>query len=365
MLRAMASPTEAPNAVVENAVLENAGLDALWVTRPQHVQLLSGFTSPEDGLVLLTREGATLYTDARYEVQAAQESRIAHFIGRPPRSSARREMLSHAGAQVRGKRVGVEAEHLTLAALDELQSAWQAELVATSKIIEQVRQVKTPAEIAWLREAARIADEAYGEVLPTIKAGRREIDVALDLELAMRRRGAGGIAFEIIVASGERGAMPHGRASEKVIEDGELVTVDMGALYRGYHGDMTRTVGVGEVREELRRLYRAVLEAEQACVSAVKPGARAADLDKLARDMLEKYDLAQYFAHSLGHGVGLAIHEGPSLSSVSEDVLANGMAITIEPGVYLPGVGGVRIEDLLLITEDGHEVLSRAPKQRL
>lgn len=345
-------------------LLTDAGLDALWVSRPEHVRLLSGFSSPEDGRVLLTRAGATLYTDARYQVQAAEESRIPHLIGAPPRANAEREMYAHAAAQIGAGRVGFEAEHLTVAGLEKLRRALGLDLVPTAGLLEKLRLYKTPEALEAIREAQRIADEAYAEVRPGVVAGRRELDVALDLELALRRRGADGPAFQTIVASGPRGAMPHGVASEKVIQDGELVTIDMGARLRGYHSDMTRTFGVGTVSDELRRLYDAVLDAEERAVAAVRPGVRAADLDALAREVLAGHGLAEYFAHSLGHGVGLAVHEAPGLNATSDEVLASGMVITIEPGVYLPGVGGVRIEDLVLVTGDGHEVLSRAPKER-
>ena len=346
-------------------LLSQAGIDALWITRPEHVRLLSGFTSPADGKILLTHAGATLYTDARYIVQAAEESRIPHFIGQPPRQNAEREIMEHARNLFGDGRVGFEADHLAYAAWQKLQETWGTELIPTTGLIESVRIRKTPEEIELIREAQRIADEAYTEVRPTITAGRSELDVALDLELAMRRRGAEGAAFEIIVASGPRGAMPHGAASDRVIEDGELVTIDMGATYRGYHSDMTRTVAVGHVNDELRRLYDAVLEAEEAAVAAVRPGARTADLDALARDLLGKHGLAEYFAHSLGHGIGLAVHEGPGLNGADTTVLEPGMVITVEPGVYVQGVGGVRVEDLVLVTEDGHEVLSRSAKERV
>lgn len=344
-------------------LLAEAGLDALWVSRPEHVRLLSGFSSPEDAKLLLTRHGATLYTDARYSVQAAQESRVAHFIGAPPRANAEREIYAHATRQLAGGTLGFEADHLTVAGLGALRQAFGSEPKPTVGLLEGLRLRKDEGALRAIRAAQRIADEAYAEVRPGITAGRREVDVALDLELAMRRRGAEGVAFEIIVASGERGALPHGRASAKVIQDGELVTIDLGARVDGYHSDMTRTFAVGRVSSELRRLYDAVREAEEACVRRVKSGVKASDLDAHARELLAERDLAQYFVHSLGHGVGLAIHEGPGLSATSDAVLESGMVITIEPGVYLPGVGGVRVEDLVLVTEDGHEVLSRSEKE--
>ncbi len=340
------------------AMLE-AGVDALWISQPENLRYLSGFSSPEDAKLLITPGGATLYTDGRYTVQAAQEVDLPVHIARPPAT------LEHAAAQLRGLRVGFEAAHLSVAAHQELQQHWQAELVALGGLVEQLRLIKAPAELESIRAAQNIADTAFAQILPQIKHGAREVDIAWALEDAMRQLGAEAPAFETIVASGVRGALPHGRASQKVLQEGELVTLDFGARVGGYHSDMTRTLALGEVSESLKRIYNAVLDAEEAALSAIRPGLRAADLDAVARGVLGGLDLADAFTHSLGHGVGLHIHEGPGLRSTSDEVLAAGMVITVEPGVYIEHLGGVRIEDLVLVTEQGSEVLSRSPKVRL
>ncbi|OLV19058.1 Aminopeptidase YpdF (MP-, MA-, MS-, AP-, NP- specific) [Deinococcus marmoris] len=339
--------------------MKEAGVTGLWVSHPANVRALTGFTSPEDGKVLVTADGATLYTDARYTVQAREESGVPQFIARPP------ETFQHAAEGVRGQRVGFEADSLTVAGLEDLKEHWpDAELVPLRGLIQGLRQIKTADEIAAIRAAQDLADQVFSEVRPLIVAGARELDIALEIETRLRKAGAGS-AFGVIVASGPRGAMPHGHASARVIEDGELVTVDMGAKLNGYNSDMTRTVAVGQPSDEMKRIYNAVLEAEEAAIKAVKPGVRAADLDKIARDILTGHGLGEAFVHSLGHGVGLEVHEGPGLRGTSDDVLAAGMVITIEPGAYLPDVGGVRIEDLLLVTEDGHDVLSHSPKEAI
>ena len=339
--------------------VRRAGLDALWVSRPENVRYLSGFTSGADAkLLVLATGGATLYTDGRYTVQADEESRYPAHIARPPAT------LEHAAESVRGQRVGFEADHLTVNELEALRSHWEGTLIGTQGIVEGLRLIKTDEEVASIRAAQDIADAALAAVRPGIVAGVREDQIAAQLEAFMRERGATS-AFDITVASGPRGAMPHGTASARVIGQDELVTLDFGARVDGYHSDMTRTVAVGNPSEELRRLYRAVLEAEEAAVQAIRPGASCADLDRLARDILTGHGLGEYFAHSLGHGVGLAVHEAPGLRGTSTDVLQAGMVVTAEPGVYLPGVGGVRIEDLVLVTEDGHEVLSRSVKEQL
>lgn len=337
--------------------MQRAGVDALWISGPANVRAVSGFTHPKDGKVLVTGDAATLFTDSRYTVQAREESRLPQAIARPP------ETYELAAESVKGLRVGFEAEHLTVANLEDLRRHWpEATLVPLRGVMEGLRAVKTPQEIAAVQAAQDLADRAFAHVRPLIRAGVREWDVALAIEAFLRQEGAEN-AFDVIVASGPRGAMPHGSASMRVMQDGELVTVDMGARLNGYHSDMTRTVAIGTPSEEMRRVYNAVLEAEEAAVKAVKPGVRAADLDKLARDILTKHGLGEAFAHSLGHGVGLEVHELPGLRGTSEDVLKPGMIITIEPGAYLPDVGGVRIEDLVLVTEDGYRVMSLSPKE--
>lgn len=337
--------------------MQRAGVDALWISGPANVRAVSGFTHPKDGKVLVTGDAATLFTDSRYTVQAREESRLPQAIARPP------ETYELAAESVKGLRVGFEAEHLTVANLEDLRKHWpEATLVPLRGVMEGLRAVKTPQEIAAVQAAQDLADRAFAHVRPLIRAGVREWDVALAIEAFLRQEGAEN-AFDVIVASGPRGAMPHGSASMRVMQDGELVTVDMGAKLNGYHSDMTRTVAIGTPSEEMRRVYNAVLEAEEAAVKAVKPGVRAADLDKLARDILTKHGLGEAFAHSLGHGVGLEVHEVPGLRGTSEDVLKPGMIITIEPGAYLPDVGGVRIEDLVLVTEDGYRVMSLSPKE--
>ncbi|WP_135227642.1 M24 family metallopeptidase [Deinococcus fonticola] len=339
--------------------MQRSGVDAMWISGPSNVRAISGFTHPKDGKVLVTAQEATLFTDARYTVQARDESRLPQLIARPP------ETYELAAQSVKGQRVGFEAEHLTVANLEDLRKYWaDATLVPLRGVIEGLRAVKSKEEIAAVQAAQDLADRAFAHARPMIKAGVREWDVALAIEAFLRQEGAEN-AFDVIVASGPRGAMPHGAASMRVMQDGELVTVDMGARLNGYHSDMTRTVAIGTPSGEMRRVYHAVLEAEEAAVKAVKPGVRAADLDQLARDILTGHGLGEAFAHSLGHGVGLDVHEAPGLRGSSEDVLKPGMIITIEPGAYLPDVGGVRIEDLVLVTEDGYRVMSHSPKENV
>lgn len=334
--------------------IEAAGAAALLVSAPASVRYLTGFTSPEDGKVLVLPDDAWLITDARYTAQAREESRIEVRIARPWHETA----LELAGEHV----LAVESDALTVADYDRVARAVGRPPLKTSGIVRRARAIKSGEEIETLREAARITDDAFESALSVLKPGVREKDVAWHIESFLRDRDATP-AFDIVVASGHRSAMPHGVASNKALAAGELVTIDMGARLHGYHADMTRTVAIGNPNDEAQTLHAAVLEAEQRAVDAVRAGVSGAELDTLARDALGAHGLAEAFAHSLGHGVGLEIHEGPSLSQRSEDTLAPGMVVTVEPGAYFPGKHGVRIEDLVLVLEDGCEILSRSPRE--
>lgn len=334
--------------------LAGLGAGALLVSSPANVRYLSGFTSPEDGVVLVTGDRAELITDGRYTAQAHEESRLEVVIA----SSWEERVAELVGS----RRLAVESEHLSVQRFRRLAERLGTEPMGTEGFLTSFRLIKTEEEIASLREAARITDEAFAHVVPMLRPGMREVEVALELERHMRLAGSDGPGFHIIVASGSRSAMPHGVASTKAIDSGDLVTIDFGAVYRGYHADMTRAVAVGPIAPELRRLFDAVLEAQEAALEAVGPGRSGRELDAIARDRLAERDLAEAFSHTLGHGTGLEIHEGPRLSYRSQDLLAPGMSVTVEPGVYLPGFGGVRIEDLAIVTEDGCELLSKSPK---
>jgi Xaa-Pro aminopeptidase len=334
-------------------LLEPLELEALYVTRPENVRYLSGFPHPEDAQVLLSLEGAFLLTDPRYP-EAGRESKI-------PVKVLKREEKEALFKELKG-RVGFEAEHLPYAALERLRELSPAEWVPTKGVVERLRLKKTPEEVQRIRKAQALAEEALAHALTLLRPGVEEREVALEIEFFLRRRGAEGVAFPPIVASGARGALPHAGASEKRLTAGELITLDLGAKVAGYHSDMTRTFALGKPSPEMRRVYQAVLAALEAALENLKPGRTGKEVDALARETLKRHGLDRHFVHSLGHGVGLAVHEGPSLSPYTEEVLEPGMVVTVEPGVYLPGVGGVRIEELVLLTEEGIELLSRFPR---
>lgn len=340
--------------------LAELGAEAVLLSAPADVRWASGFTTPADGRVLLTRDDALLLTDDRYTAQAAEESALAvRIVGAAARLEAIADLVG-------GASLAVQADHLAWQAVRELSQRLGREPLPVTDLTRSLRIVKTPDEIDRLREAARLTDAAFDHVVAgPLRAGAREVEVALEIERFIRSHGGEAVSFEIIVAGGHRSAMPHGVASERVLERGDLVTLDFGARVDGYHADMTRAVAIGPVAEPLRSWYYAVLAAQRAAVDAIRPGLSGVDADRIAREHLDRAGLAARFAHSLGHGVGLQIHEGPSLSTRSSDVLAPGMVVTVEPGVYEPGVGGLRIEDLLLVTDEGHELLSHSPKDYL
>ena len=337
------------------AALSEQNLEALLVTQPANVRYLSHFSSPADGVVLVTPDSAVLLTDGRYTAQADQESAVPFEI-----VASQDETVARLA---NGLKLAVESDHITLKRFRALAQLLGSEPQASAGLVAGLRAVKSDDEVALLREAARLTDIGFAAALAFMRAGVTEVDVALELERAMRAAGADGPSFETIVASGTRGAMPHGTASNKQLAEGELVTLDFGAAYRGYHADMTRTVAIGAAGDEERRMYAAVLESQVAAVAAIRPGRTGVELDSVARDILRRHGLADHFSHSLGHGTGLAIHEEPRLSQRSTDVMAPGMIVTVEPGVYIPGFTGLRIEDLVLVTKDGHEVLSHSPKE--
>ena len=335
-------------------------IHALWVAKPANIRYLTGFTSASDAKLLISESAAVLYTDSRYTVQAQNECRVPHVIARWE------EVFAHVKPLVSGKNVGFEADAVMYSDFHELLQGLEVTLRPVTGIIEPLRAVKSADEVQKMRHAAQIADVALEQILPLVIPDASEREIALELEFQMRRLGADGAAFEIIVASGQRGAMPHGTASHKLIQDGELVTIDWGALLDGYHSDCTRTVAVGQVSDKLREIYQTVLEAHRLGVAALKPDAKCFDVDAIARDAIQGAGYGEFFGHSLGHGVGLNVHEAPNLSfRAKEQRLEVGNVVTVEPGIYLPGIGGVRIEDMVLVTAHGCESLTHAPKQTL
>ncbi len=331
------------------------------VTHLADVRWLSGFTG-SSGAVALGRNGSALFTDGRYTTQAkAEAAGLRVVIGKGSPGAQAAAWLAERGA----KKCGFDAVNMTVAGLDAMRKALPGSvrrsfLVATHGLVARLREVKDPDEIRKTRRAAALGCRLFEGVLTNLSAGETESEIALVMELEARRAGAEGMSFETIVASGKRSALPHGRASAAKLPHRGFVTLDFGVVLDGYCSDMTRTVHLGKATQREFDVYHSVLEAQQAAVSAVAAGVRCADVDEAARSVLRKAKLDRWFTHSTGHGVGLEIHEGPRVAAKQEQVLEPGMVITIEPGVYLPGEFGVRIEDMVLVTDRGRDVLTKA-----
>jgi Xaa-Pro aminopeptidase len=340
-----------------------AGIDALLVTHLPNVRYLTGFTG-SSAMLLVTEEALIFTSDGRYRTQAGEQLAAAGVdanveIG----ATVAHQRATLAAALDTRARVGLEAHAVTWAQQRDLATLFAGhELVPTDGLVERLRRVKEPGEVARIRAACGIADDALGALLPRLAERPTERDFALDLEVEMRRRGASGNSFDPIIASGPNGAKPHARPSARAVEPGELVVIDFGCIVDGYCSDMTRTVSVGDPGPEARRLWDVVRESQSAGRDAVRAGVDCAAVDRACRDVIVAAGWGASFVHGTGHGVGLEIHEDPRVAATSGGTLATGHVVTVEPGVYLPGVGGVRIEDTLVVTPDGPVALTEFPK---
>jgi Xaa-Pro aminopeptidase len=342
-------------------LLPAAGLDVLLVTELINVRYLTGY-SGSNGLALVGPRTRTFITDFRYVEQAAAEVHASFERRRAPRDLT--DVLAE--ALPRGElRLGFEATHVTVREYERLRELLpaQVELVAAGPLVERLRAVKEAEEIDRIRAAAELADKAFEGVIAEGLVGRAEREVAMALEWDIRERGADRPSFETIVAAGAHGARPHARPRDVAIRRGDLVVIDWGAQLDGYHSDCTRTIAAGEVSQEARELYEVVLAAQREGVAAVRAGAEGRAVDALVRAAIDAHGYGKEFGHGLGHGVGLDIHEAPRLSQRSDDVLAAGNVVTVEPGIYLPGRFGIRIEDLVLVADDGRDVLTEVTKE--
>jgi Xaa-Pro aminopeptidase len=340
------------------AGLDEASIDGLLVTNIVNVRYLTGFNGSA-GVLLVGPRRATLVTDGRYRTQAAEQLRDAGLaddvelcVGG---TQAQRDALVTAVTGEGMARLGLEADNVTWAAKRRWAEALApADMVATSALVERLRQVKDAGELARMARAAAIADAALQEVQPMLASGPSEQAVALALDTAMRRRGAEDRAFETIVASGPNAAKPHARPGPRQLVSGDSVVIDFGAVFDGYRSDMTRTFYVGgEPRDVMARLFDVVGRAQSAGLEAVRAGVAASEVDRACRDLIAAEGWAEAFEHGTGHGVGLDIHEAPAVGPGSTAILAPGVVVTVEPGVYLAGIGGVRVEDTVVVTDGG------------
>jgi len=334
-------------------------LDAIVITQPENRRYLSGFTG-SDGALIISMEGAYLATDFRYYEQAQRQAPDFTLVKIedkfPPRLA---ELIAEIGA----RRVGFESTHVTVDQYERWSKVTKDfELVPTKGVVEQLRAIKDEQELAAIRRAVELSDAAFAHITHWLRPGVTERAVAWELESFMRTHGAEGLAFDLIVGSGPNGAMAHAEPGDREIQEGEPIVLDLGARVDGYCSDLTRTICLGEPDERLRRIHALVLRAQEAAEQAMRAGLKGSTADAIARDLIEAGGHGEHFGHSLGHGVGLAVHEQPRLSKTSEEILQPGMAVTVEPGIYIEGWGGVRIEDLVVIQEEGIELLTAAPK---
>ncbi|HVM40513.1 MAG TPA: Xaa-Pro peptidase family protein [Acidimicrobiia bacterium] len=344
---------------------DRSAVEALFVTNITNVRYLTGFTGSA-ALLLVGPDDLLFVTDGRYRDQAAEQLSAAGVDARIEISGVgQREIVKQAAAGY--GRIGLEAHTVTWAQQRSFEQEWfdAAQVVPTHHVVERLRRIKDAGEIARISAACRIADEAFAAVAPRLAERPTEAEFALELEFAMRRMGAEAVSFEPIVAAGPNGAKPHARPGSRHIEPGELVVLDFGCKVDGYCSDMTRTVSVGDPGADARRMWDVVEESQAAGRAAVRAGAVSADVDRACREVIEAAGWGDAFLHGTGHGVGLDIHEDPRVASTSRDTLAVGHVVTVEPGVYLTGAGGVRIEDTVVVTETGCDVLTTTPKELL
>ena len=343
-----------------DAFLERMGADAALIHRPENMRYLSGFAG--EGCLFISRAVQAIVTDFRYVEAAGRQAPrwgVERTTAERRETAAVLELVKSTGA----KTLCVETDYLTHDDYVKLSEALEGiELLPLKGLPEALRQIKDADEIACIREASRIASQAFVNILPRLHPGMTEIEAKIELEFEMLRLGSEGPAFDTISAAGVNGSLPHAVPSGYVIQPGDLLTLDFGATYKGYLSDITRTVAFGKVSSELRSIYDTVLRAQTAALDLIGPGVKCSDVDRAARDVTEaRYPGA--FGHSTGHGVGLFIHESPRVSTTDDTALRPGHVVTVEPGVYLPGIGGCRIEDTVIITEDGFINAMSAPKQ--
>lgn len=338
-------------------LLNKQDLDAIVILSDYNRRYISEFTGTS-GALLISKNENKLITDFRYIEQATNQATNFEIINRS--GSINDEIISIINSQ-NFQKVGFEG-HLVSYDTYQILNKATAQLVSFGNEIEHIREIKTPEEIEKIKVAAKIVDDTYNYLLETVKAGMTEREVKALLESKMLELGADGPSFDTIVASGYRGALPHGVASDKVIEQGDMITLDFGAYYRGYCSDITRTFAIGEPDAKLKEIYDIVLKSQIKAINEIKPGMSVEEADALSRDYIDAHGYGKEFGHSLGHGIGLDIHEGPLLSKNANGTIEVNNCVTIEPGIYVDGLGGVRIEDDILITENGCEVFTKCTK---
>src|SRR4030095_2402621 len=341
------------------AILDELNLDAFYITHIPNIRYITGF-SGSSAFVIITKNKDYFLTDFRYKEQSAKQVKGFEIVVNYLASEEMTKIFESEGI----KTAGFESTHLTVQQLENLKKPLPAvKFIPVAERIEQLTMVKTPEEIEKLKKAAEITDKTFTKLLELIKPGMKERDVSAEISYWHKKFGADNNSFEPIVASGKRGCLPHGIASDKVIESGEMVTLDFGCIYDGFCSDLTRTISVGEPSEEMKKIYGIVLESQLKAISAAKTGITTKELDSTARDFINEKGYGDKFGHGLGHGLGIEVHEMPSVSQRMDMKIPEGCVVTIEPGIYIENLGGVRIEDDVLIKNGGVVILNKSPKE--
>lgn len=342
-------------------LVKKTGAEALLVTDVKNVTYLTGF-SGQDSYLLVAKDAEVLLTDPRYTQQVEEECPGLELASRAPGKSilsTAQKLVKSAGVS----QLGIEAISVTIDQFHTLADKLApATLIPTSGLVEQLREIKDAEELVAIRKAIHIAEKAFAAIRATMHRDQTERQVAADLEYQVRRFGGSGLSFPPIVGVGERAALPHGVPSHKKIGEDSFVLIDWGAVADGYVSDLTRVLATGKISPKIKRIYDIVLKAQLRAIDAIKPGAMLCDVDKAARDVIAEAGFGKRFGHGLGHGIGLNVHEAPRFNSSQTRPLQVGMVVTVEPGIYIPGFGGVRIEDDVLVTKTGYEVLTHVPK---
>jgi len=340
-------------------LIEEESIDALVISSTINRRYLSGFRGTA-GVLLISAEKALLITDFRYVSQA--EVQAPHFEvirWQDDLYKSIAPLIEDNG----WNKLGFEAGQVVYSALEEMKEKLPAEMVPVKETAEKLRIIKDVDEIAIMRIGAGVLDRAFTMISKMAKPGITERELALELEMFLLKEGAEEKSFRFIVASGQRGALPHGMATEKELQDGEMVTIDFGGIFDGYATDMTRTIALGKISEQQKQIYDIVYKAQHEAAAAVKPGLPVNEVDAVARNIIKDAGYGEYFGHGLGHGVGLEVHEQPTLNHLKTTELEPGMVVTIEPGIYIPSQGGVRIEDMVVVTKTGGESLTKSPRE--
>jgi Xaa-Pro aminopeptidase len=341
-------------------IIESRSLDGILFSGLENIRYLCGFTG-SDGSLLVTPKESIFLTDSRYWTQAEEEvkgSRIVHY-------KKKMDGIVSLLADLNLKTIGFESGNLPFSLYHSLSGKWgsQGTLIPLETELKNLRAVKDARELALMRKAVEIASNSFLYATERIREGVLEREIALEMEFFMKQHGADGLGFDIIVASGKRAALPHGRAGTKRIEKGDFILIDYGTCFQGYHSDETCTVVLGDPSPEQKKIYQIVKDAHDRALERVRPGVPVQEVDRAARDHIGQCGYGEYFGHSTGHGVGLAVHEDPGVNSENKDLIQEGMVFTVEPGIYVPGWGGVRIEDMAVATPQGAELLTYLPKE--